>query len=101
MYRSIRASPSSWTQNAILPFELDEHLDVPRWAQGKAAGVIEGVVEGKRAALLTILAARGLQPSMEARARIAACKEEGPPDQWITDATTATSIDEVFGAAAT
>ena len=60
-------------------------------------GKAEGLAEGKRAALLTVLEARGLAVSEEQRAVIAACDDAGVLDAWIVSATTAGSTAEVLG----
>ena len=65
-------------------------------ADGHKAGLAEGLRSGKRAALLAILAARGLSVVEEVRARIDACKEEATLDRWIARATSASSIEQVF-----
>lgn len=56
-----------------------------------------GIVEGKRESLLKVLDARGLALSDEERAIIAACSDAALLDQWIVQATTATSVAEVLG----
>ncbi len=65
-------------------------------AKGLAKGLAEGRKTGKVAALLAVLAARGIEVNEEARARIAACEDEPTLDRWIARATTAASVDDVF-----
>jgi hypothetical protein len=64
--------------------------------EGREEGRTEGRVEGTRAALLAVLAARGLAPSDEVRARIEACTDGELLQRWISRAASATSEDEVF-----
>jgi predicted transposase/invertase (TIGR01784 family) len=64
--------------------------------EGHRSGVEEGHKSGKAAALLVVLAARGIAVSTEARARIEACREPSTLDLWIARATTVTSIENVF-----
>lgn len=61
-------------------------------------GKVEGLVEGKREALLMLLEARGLAASDEERATIVACTDVGLVDQWIVRAATAASVAEVLDA---
>ena len=63
-----------------------------RWVEGK----IEGEASGRIAAILAVLAARGLPVSEEARARIEAWKDVITLDRWIARAATSASIDDVF-----
>jgi PD-(D/E)XK nuclease family transposase len=66
-------------------------------ARGRAEGVREGEAKGKAAALLTVLAARGLEVDGETRARIEACDEPARFDRWLARALTAASAREVVG----
>ena len=52
-------------------------------AEGNAEGKAEGELHGKRAALITVLAARGLTPTANERARIDACDDPSRLDRWI------------------
>jgi len=74
-----------------------------RLAQGVAEGLAQSVVErlakGVARALLAILEARGITISIEARARIEACKDSATLDRWIVRAATAGSVEEVLAAA--
>jgi len=82
--------------------EIRQVLEIAaeREAKGKREGVIEGKIEGslegRMAALLGVLAARGLPVSAEARARIDACKDVGTLDRWIARSVTAASVEEVL-----
>jgi hypothetical protein len=74
-----------------------------RRAKAKRDEKIEGRLEGRTAALLGVLAARGLAVGAEARARIEGCRDVGMLDRWIARAVTAASVEEVLalpGAAA-
>jgi hypothetical protein len=53
-------------------------------------------VEGKTAALLTVLDARGIDVPPSARARITSCTDLYQLDSWIRHAVTVNSIDELF-----
>ena len=55
----------------------------------------EGEVEGARADVLAVLAARGLAVSDELRARINGCDDLPTLRTWITRAAVATSGDEL------
>lgn len=61
-------------------------------SQGRA----EGRAEGEAAALLTVLAARGVDVPDEARARITACTELDQLETWIRRAATADSVADLF-----
>jgi predicted transposase/invertase (TIGR01784 family) len=66
--------------------------------RGKAEGKAEGKVEGKVEAILTVLAARGLAVSPEARARIEACKAPDLLERWIARAVQVTAVEDLFAA---
>jgi hypothetical protein len=63
--------------------------------EGKEEGRREGEVKGKAAALLTVLAARGLAIDEATRGRIEACGDAGQLDRWLARALTAASGREV------
>ncbi len=63
----------------------------------EAKGEARGRLEAKREALLTILAARGLDLSDAQRARVRDCTRLKTLDRWIARAGTATSADECLG----
>jgi hypothetical protein len=68
-------------------------------AEGEAAGRAEGEAAGKAAgrahALLTVLAARGLDIPEHVRARITACTELAQLDAWLARAVTAATAADV------
>lgn len=64
------------------------------YQQGKA----DGEARGEARALLTLLEARGLSVSTEARERILACADLNVLDGWIRRAVTIASVDELFAA---
>ncbi|MCU0688109.1 MAG: hypothetical protein MUF34_38690 [Polyangiaceae bacterium] len=64
--------------------------------EGEARGKAEGVREGKAAALLTVLAARGLALDDETRGRLAACHDLARLDRWLARALTAASAREAL-----
>jgi hypothetical protein len=63
-----------------------------RWAEGKVAGK----VEGKIAALLSILAARGLRVTKKVEHRIRDEQDEAVIDLWLTRAATCPTLDALF-----
>ncbi len=63
-----------------------------KWAEGKA----EGETGAKAAAVLAVLAARGISVRAEVRAVIEACKDVVTLDRWIVRAATAASAEEVI-----
>jgi hypothetical protein len=65
-------------------------------ARGKAEGKAEGLREGKTAALLTVLAARGLAVDAAARARLEACADLARLDRWLARALTVASAREAL-----
>ncbi|MFI0982432.1 hypothetical protein ACH4SP_36170 [Streptomyces sp. NPDC021093] len=64
--------------------------------EGRVEGLAEGRVEERAAALLTVLERRGLEPSLEARERIASCKDLDVLGRWSELAWTVSSADELF-----
>jgi PD-(D/E)XK nuclease family transposase len=74
--------------------EIRQVLEISRarWAEG----VVEGEVRAKIAAILAVLAARGLPVSHEVRARIEACKDAAALDRWIVRAAIAASAEDIF-----
>ncbi|HEU4412803.1 MAG TPA: Uma2 family endonuclease [Polyangiaceae bacterium] len=63
-------------------------------ARGKEQGLREGEAKGKAAALLTVLAARGLAVDDATRGRIEACADAARLDRWLARALTAASARE-------
>jgi hypothetical protein len=59
--------------------------------------VFQGRAEGEATALLTVLAARGIDVPEDARVRIVACADTDTLTTWIGRAVTAHSIEDVFG----
>jgi hypothetical protein len=59
--------------------------------EGRDEGWEEGLVAGKAAAILAVLAARGLPIDDDARARILRCREAATLDRWIAEAAVAPS----------
>jgi hypothetical protein len=58
--------------------------------------VAEGKAEGEATAVLTVLAARGIQVPDTARERITSCADVDQLETWIRRAATAEKIDELF-----
>jgi hypothetical protein len=65
-------------------------------AQGKAEGRAEGKAEGRAQGVLTVLEARSLEVSDQARARILSCSDLGTLDAWLRRAVTVGSTAELF-----
>ncbi|MCL2450723.1 MAG: hypothetical protein FWD17_17390 [Polyangiaceae bacterium] len=65
-------------------------------AKHSARAEAKGEARGRAQALLTLLQARGLRVSDEARARISSCTDGGQLDVWIRGALTVASVDELF-----
>lgn len=71
---------------------------VARALADKHNPVIEAIKnEGKAAAILAVLAARGVLVREETRARILGCREAAVLEQWIVRAATASSAEDVLG----
>jgi hypothetical protein len=64
--------------------------------QSRAEGRAQGRAEGEAAALLKILARRGLEPTPEQRRRITECTELAVLERWIDRSLSAGSIDEIL-----
>jgi hypothetical protein len=64
-------------------------------AQGRAEGEAAGEATGRAHALLTVLAARGLDVPEDVRARITACTELAQLDAWLARAVTAATAADV------
>ncbi|NUW45307.1 hypothetical protein [Nonomuraea rhodomycinica] len=62
------------------------------FGRGKAEGKVEGEIE----ALITVLEARGLTVTDQARVRIDACTDPTQVQEWIRRAVTADSLDDVL-----
>ena len=68
------------------------------FGQGKAEGKAEGNAEGEARAVLTVLAARGIDVPDNARARILECTDIAQLDAWLARAVTASSASDVVRA---
>ncbi|MEV0903003.1 hypothetical protein, partial [Actinoplanes sp. NPDC049802] len=62
-----------------------------QYTEGKA----EGKAEGEAAAVLTVLAARGLEVSDDERARITGCTDLEQLTEWIRRAVTAERVEDL------
>jgi hypothetical protein len=67
--------------------------------QGRAHGLEQGEVNGLRAAITHVLAARSLPLSELGRARLTSCADVAVLTAWLERAATATSEAEVFAGA--
>ncbi|WP_433566149.1 hypothetical protein ACQP1O_13545 [Nocardia sp. CA-151230] len=65
-------------------------------AEGKAQGVAEGKAEGEASAILTVLAARGIEVDGAARERIRACADLERLSDWLIRAVTVAAVAELF-----
>jgi hypothetical protein len=65
-------------------------------AEGRTEGRVEGRAEGAATALLTVLAARGVDVPDEVRARITGCTDLDQLEAWLRRAVTAHSIHDVI-----
>jgi hypothetical protein len=64
--------------------------------KGMEKGIQQGIGQGEERALLAVLGARGFAVREQVRALISACTDPDQLEVWISRATTATTIDEVF-----
>jgi predicted transposase/invertase (TIGR01784 family) len=67
-------------------------------AKGQAEGLAKGQAEGLRVAVAATMAARGMALTERGRAQLAACSDVKLLTRWVTNAATAASEAEVFGA---
>ncbi|WP_113698651.1 hypothetical protein [Nonomuraea lactucae] len=66
------------------------------FGKGREEGEAKGRVEGEIDALFTVLDARGVAMTEEARARITGCTDLSQVQRWIRRAVTAASLDDLF-----
>ena len=64
--------------------------------EGKAEGIVEGILKAKREALLRLLERRGIAHTKDDRVRIAACTDVATLDRWFDQALEAKTAAEVF-----
>jgi hypothetical protein len=57
---------------------------------------VEGKVQGKAEAILAVLAARGLSPSVAERERILAKRDDATLERWLGRAVSCSKVDELF-----
>ncbi|MBO4270919.1 hypothetical protein GSF24_09765 [Microbispora triticiradicis] len=92
---------------AALPREIWDHLErhmktesyeyLSDWARENIAkGMVEGKAEGKTEAILTVLAARGIEVPDELDAKIRKCHDLDRLDAWIRAAATVQSVDALL-----
>jgi len=84
--------------NYVYQTEFAKHHFGRGVAKGVAKGMAKGKAEGKAESLLTVLDARGLRLSREARERILACADAARLERWLARAATAEHVDDVIGA---
>jgi hypothetical protein len=68
-------------------------------AVGKVEGVAEGEARGKAAAVLMVLASRGVPAGEAAHAQILACRDGSTLDRWLAHAASVQSADELWATA--
>jgi hypothetical protein len=77
-------------------FERGEMLRQEGRQEGLREGEARGRREGQSRALFTVLSARGIDVPEQDRRRILSTTDTALLEQWLTRATTARSLDEVF-----
>jgi hypothetical protein len=89
------ANKATFTQEELDAYQkvIDEIQQVRELAEAK---LVEGEAIGLAKGLRAVLAARGLDVTVEASARIEACRDEATLNRWIARATTAPSLEDVF-----
>ena len=75
---------------------VEDLMHLPFVREWVERGRVEGEAKGEAKAIVMVLNARGVPVPQEARERILACTDHETLETWITKATTATSIDELF-----
>ncbi|HEX4419893.1 MAG TPA: hypothetical protein VH165_18390, partial [Kofleriaceae bacterium] len=65
-------------------------------AEGHKSGLAEGLAEGKRAALLRLLARAGLALTQEQQEQVATCTDIATLDRWFDSALAARTVADVF-----
>jgi len=91
-------SPQEWEayeRSKMAEQDARGALSVAR-REGIEAGHKAGFVEGKRDALLRLLARNGLALSEDERARISACSDVATLDRWFDHALTAKTAADVL-----
>ncbi|MET8777716.1 hypothetical protein ABZV58_22160 [Nocardia sp. NPDC004654] len=98
-----RAARSVWETlmtSTLRNYEYQSDFARRYFAQGKKRGEAEGhkkgEAEGEVRALLTVLDARGIPVSDEARDRITACTDTDVLAEWVRRAVTVASAEELF-----
>jgi len=66
-------------------------------AEGKANGLAEGEAKGEARMVLRVLAARGLEVPEEMRQQVLSCADMALLETWGDRASTAASVEDVFG----
>ncbi|MEU7883713.1 hypothetical protein [Microbispora bryophytorum] len=65
-------------------------------AKGEVRGEAKGEVKGEIKSIFSVLDARGLEISDDARERICRCDDPGQLDAWVRRAAVITTVDELF-----
>ena len=65
-------------------------------AEGRAEGVVQGMAVGEATALLTVLAARGIEVPDDVRERITGCIDVAQLTLWVERAVTAKTVADLF-----
>ncbi|WP_017559409.1 hypothetical protein [Nocardiopsis baichengensis] len=90
--RTLEGGTTSGTWPVYSPF-AKEH-----YSKGYAAGLAEARAEGRAAAIVDVLLARGLTVDHAVRARIAACSDIGLLRTWFLAAVNAERAEDIFEA---
>ncbi len=80
----------------VVPPSLSEGPFRGALVVARQEGLLEGLLEGKRTALLRLVVRAGLVLAEDDRARVAACAEEATLDRWFDNALVAKTLSEVF-----
>ncbi|MBI4704673.1 MAG: Rpn family recombination-promoting nuclease/putative transposase [Deltaproteobacteria bacterium] len=97
MAKAKGALDSLSAQPEVQELARQRELALSNWATGVRTARAEGQVEGRAAALVAMLEARGLSVSDAQRARITGCTDIATLDRWIVRAATAGSAEKALG----
>ncbi len=91
IYDALREPMRAALEKLIMERQAEAKATFPPFAQhlidrGVREGKLEGVLEGKRGALLQVMARQGIALTAEERARIDACTDAATLDRWLGNA---------------
>ena len=97
------ANKATFTQTELDAYQkvIDEinqarELAEARWEEGHKGGLAEGLAMGKRAALVRLLARRGITLTEEEQRKISLCEDLAWLDQWFDNALTGNTAAEIL-----